>query len=758
MKIKNIDFNIFDKMRWETPFFVFDKEIDTTLLNLHNQIWNSNLENFDFLNDEDDLDESDLMWSLDIENLSFDGHNDEVIGAYNKTFNIYKEQAIHSYAQKNNINFNRIFYVPMLDNLENKWNNTQNALNDDAIDLIVDPHFVLRTSNNDLPIKSTFFIWDKKANKIVYLKYSMSVNKEYYQKAFYDLSVLQNIGIKVEDISVYLMDLIDKYEKSSTRGQIKFREQRAGSFAKGKAAPGDGQLKKQASYLKNSGLFLEKAKEFGHYKNLTLFDLASANYMYTKNPIFQIKDDVVTIKYDSWDNEKNIINIYESFKYVINNILNLYLENPQLNSKSIYNFFFGKNINNFDDFENNDFDLSVWNERVKHLEQSIKLKLAQTLFGPHFRENSSKLYGAPDKQFLVKDTKNFDQEFINYPNFWRLSTLNVIKKIHVKNARTIWYDYEGLSSILPIINGNFSYQQIVNQVSIIETVNGEECHRENLVIDTNNMKLIDLVEFIEKIYSNGADNFVVFNKTYENSRNSEIEDMVKNAFERARNFLENNQNYYNTDAINEDVEFYKAFLAKGYDHWTKFSFLVQHINSNTIDLADCFKASSTLTSTPGYEHKIPFEIQDNKIVKSNVDLSTYKTSEKLLHKLSNNVFLKQLHYTHSIKKIEHVITSNQLKLKTLIKPYKSLKIQKGTMAMDEAIKRYVGITDDNVWNYISKKLKEYCENDVLAMIMVYEFIMQIVRTTNPEIDNYEYNLDSSDVVYTLEEQKIVVAK
>ncbi|TNK84528.1 hypothetical protein, partial [Mycoplasmopsis pullorum] len=151
MKIKNIDFNIFDKMRWETPFFVFDKEIDTTLLNLHNQIWNSDLENFDFLNDEDDLDESDLMWSLDIENLSFDGHNDEVIGAYNKTFNIYKEQAIHSYAQKNNINFNRIFYVPMLDNLENKWNNTQNALNDDAIDLIVDPHFVLKTSNNDLP-------------------------------------------------------------------------------------------------------------------------------------------------------------------------------------------------------------------------------------------------------------------------------------------------------------------------------------------------------------------------------------------------------------------------------------------------------------------------------------------------------------------------------------------------------------------------------------------------------------------------------
>ncbi|TNK92339.1 hypothetical protein C4M83_03000 [Mycoplasmopsis pullorum] len=78
--------------------------------------------------------------------------------------------------------------------------------------------------------------------------------------------------------------------------------------------------------------------------------------------------------------------------------------------------------------------------------------------------------------------------------------------------------------------------------------------------------------------------------------------------------------------------------------------------------------------------------------------------------------------------------------------------------MDEAIKRYVGITDDNVWNYISEKLKEYCENDVLAMIMVYEFIMQIVRTTNPEIDNYEYNLDSSDVVYALEEQKIVVAK
>ncbi|UWV83219.1 hypothetical protein [Mycoplasmopsis cynos] len=46
--------------------------------------------------------------------------------------------------------------------------------------------------------------------------------------------------------------------------------------------------------------------------------------------------------------------------------------------------------------------------------------------------------------------------------------------------------------------------------------------------------------------------------------------------------------------------------------------------------------------------------------------------------------------------------------------------------MQEAISRYLGATNKAVWeNTICPELKKYCENDVRAMIMVYDLIMRM---------------------------------
>jgi hypothetical protein len=49
------------------------------------------------------------------------------------------------------------------------------------------------------------------------------------------------------------------------------------------------------------------------------------------------------------------------------------------------------------------------------------------------------------------------------------------------------------------------------------------------------------------------------------------------------------------------------------------------------------------------------------------------------------------------------------------------------MAMEIGIKRALNLINDQKWNLISKKLKEYCENDVRAMIMVYDFVLKLIE-------------------------------
>lgn len=66
------------------------------------------------------------------------------------------------------------------------------------------------------------------------------------------------------------------------------------------------------------------------------------------------------------------------------------------------------------------------------------------------------------------------------------------------------------------------YQQIVFQVSVIKTINDKIVKTKNIVLDPQNISTKDLLKIIDVIYDPDANNYVVFNKTYEHSRLNEI--------------------------------------------------------------------------------------------------------------------------------------------------------------------------------------------------------------------------------------------
>ena len=116
---------------------------------------------------------------------------------------------------------------------------------------------------------------------------------------------------------------------------------------------------------------------------------------------------------------------------------------------------------------------------------------------------------------------------------------------------------------------------------------------------------------------------------------------------------------------------------------------INHIIDLTFDLLDFFRISNSKTNVPP-------------------------------------IFLYQMWGYSSIKKLENFITNRQFNFPVMIKPYKSLAVQNGLMAMNKAMQRYLSTIGDQEWKANVKMLKEYCENDVKAMIMVYYFICWLV--------------------------------
>ena len=81
---------------------------------------------------------------------------------------------------------------------------------------------------------------------------------------------------------------------------------------------------------------------------------------------------------------------------------------------------------------------------------------------------------------------------------------------------------------------------------------------------------------------------------------------------------------------------------------------------------------------------------------------------------------------YSIKFIlDFILTHNPNYLEKLkIKSYKALQIQNGSQAQNETTLRFFNLINDAEWSKLETKLKEYCENDVWAMIILEYWLWQ----------------------------------
>ncbi|MDK2819773.1 MAG: DUF2779 domain-containing protein [Mycoplasmataceae bacterium] len=235
----------------------------------------------------------------------------------------------------------------------------------------------------------------------------------------------------------------------------------------------------------------------------------------------------------------------------------------------------------------------------------------------------------------------------------------------LNNKNVVWYDFEGFSLPFPLMEYTFPYQQLIFQVSVIKTVEDKIIDINNVVIDPKFIEYSDFFKIIDAIYVEDADAYVVYNKSYENSKLKSMADI-----------------FFKHELLKRDPGFSRKIKI--------YNLKIESIISKTVDLLDLFKLSSLSGALPP-------------------------------------IFLWELYGFSSIKKIEKYITKKNYDLEVMIEPYSELTVQNGLMAMSKAIDRRLGGIGDNEWLEAVEDLKKYCENDVKAMLMVYHFAKKLLK-------------------------------
>ncbi len=129
-------------------------------------------------------------------------------------------------------------------------------------------------------------------------------------------------------------------------------------------------------------------------------------------------------------------------------------------------------------------------------------------------------------------------------------------------------------SLLPVIDDFSPYSQIVNQVSIIDTINGQIIPntQEDIVYDPKSISIFDLISILKNLYDRQGDKYVVYNKSFENTRNMEIASWTQS---------------HSSDEIFAE-ELYNKLAIKPDDVMN----FANYINNRTIDLYELFSRPS----------------------------------------------------------------------------------------------------------------------------------------------------------------------
>ncbi|WP_165381413.1 UU173 family protein [Mycoplasmopsis phocirhinis] len=761
--LKIINFTKFKTAYTSQPWFIWAQRNDSNnvknlpridannfaLYEIHNNTSNKNLvnkHNFSSFEDfiYDDEAEDDVMLSIVSEkqkelflsnewNYKLENSNNLFAKARRKSLDFFISQFTHDLSNLDDFYFSKtIFNNENIDQIHEEWNKFKLSKKR----FIIDPSFVYFVENNNVnfAIKANAMAYDIKTKTLYFEKFKNSTELIDYLKTFYVYNVAQKMEIEIYDIQ-YLIYSSNAQEYK--KGQIPF------VFVDGLCASNSvGSVQRTSErkikdseeiYLKsliNSGIAMSQGSYFDKFNNTKysgkIIESIENNLIFNNPTKFKVKDFInKKIPIDLKKSTKS----FGNFDDKINSIIHAYNLNlptyATQNEQHDWSYEFDSDCEG--DFGKNP-DLNI----IKDL-----------ILGEKYKYSSGNNGTAKPLKFLDAQYLNLHRQivdnFYQCPNYFTINSLNLLAKLMVKDARIVWYDYEGLSSIITIFDGLKSWSQVPHQVSLILTQNGHRLLELNTLKDPKNLELIDLVDVIKDVYQNRADIYVVFNKGYENSRNLEIRDMVEIKYQ------------------NNDIDFIKKMKQKGFNSFIEFESTILYIVNNTFDLLDFFTKNTPNSNDLIFASKF---VQHNQYhilsqLGQQLDFKNFGGDIEEYTKLSNKItdkafngkiksirIMELLGYT-SIKKIEKIITKTKtyFNYRNQIKEYSTLEVKNGSMALEIAINRNSGNTNDEQWNYLSQKLKEYCHNDVVAMIVVYEFILAFVGDVFADIYQYEYKIE-----------------
>ncbi len=744
---------------YDDKYLFVKKEENKNFFELYNQYSANN--NDDSYEDDESEEDGELEYKIweKILNDNSTGEWDYSLRSNKTIYSSVLDQTIDYLinSELSYIDKSRILQLSKVKSAEDLQNDNLTAFANDQYDLLIDPTIIYKWSNEESEdifyLKATFFAFDKITRTAYINKYkdSNSVNDYLTVNWIYHVAKLAGINIKN-----FKMILFDSFAKDYKKGVLDFTTSQAANGSRSKKAKSScvveigkekilNEEQWKASCLMNNGSFFQNDEymEYMSKRKYTFIDSIMANkpLINPKKKRLGKNDDKLAppIYYFSDDNVFNDLGDFGDFSKKVDEIIKGYYIN-----KPIYT----------DLYKNLDFS-SDYHPVYGQNSALLKTILFKHVGDEYLYSNNIKRMMKELNADYVYQFKNSVKELKSMSNYFSLGAIEELAKYFKKDKRYIWYDYEGVSSITPIIDGIGPYRQITNQVSIIETINGEIIEKDgqicqNIVKDPLNISLIDIVDNILAVYSNKADYYVVYNKTYENTRNKEIAELVVKAFDK------------------NDLNIIEALKARNIHSAAQFKEIVDHINTNTLDLRD-FLAKNTIDDNLCFaidKIKLINRTDEDITIKNNfhdlgdfeqfkLDSGLYKVNDKY-----RNMYFYELLGKESIKNIEKLITYNQLKPKfsEYFKQYKNLDVKNGSNAMEVAINRYLGLIKDNEWAIKVEQLKEYCQNDVVAMLVTFSFFKEIIQDVLPEIANYEYQLLENQSLYFNENSKIIDIK
>ncbi|PAF55469.1 UU173 family protein [Mycoplasmopsis agassizii] len=321
-----------------------------------------------------------------------------------------------------------------------------------------------------------------------------------------------------------------------------------------------------------------------------------------------------------------------------------------------------------------------------------------------------------DHELVIKNLLNehsLIQEKEVIPNNYKTDFLNLMYSYLKKDQVLVWFDFESINLPETAFKGYTPYSQVPFQVSIVRTINGEylkgEWDSEDIVFDPENLDIELFANMVRRISSfkdfaskDKDYKYITYNKSFENGVLKKLKSVFK----------------YHNHPDYED-------LAKRIDYIT-FTNKDDKSNDNLLDLADFF------------------------FYRSNKEDSAKKN-----YSINNTaiVFLGYLKGKYSIKLLEKFISSkhSDKSFSKLITPYKELEIKNGLLAMTEGVKKYLGLTHQQIWDQqLVPNLKKYCHNDVMSMVMVLEYLIYLLKRDWKDLKNLQTNFDKTNVYVDLD--------